>query len=89
MILQNNVFNRGTPGEDFFFKPIKVNDYVLFTNGSSATISIGTVEEISKSKKTVSILNNGTSLIKRRCCEVVIINNDAKTFIEEHTEKLI
>jgi len=82
--------NTNEVGRDSFFRELNVGDIVAFTSGSNASIVIGKIQEISKTKKTCSMLvNNGASILKRRCPEVMKIEESLSKAKEENPEYFI
>jgi hypothetical protein len=82
--------NRNEVGRDLFFRELSVGDIVAFTSGSTASMVIGKIQEISKTKKTCSMLvNNGTNIVKRRCPDVMKIEEILSIAKDENPEYFI
>lgn len=82
--------NRSGIGRDMLFRELRVGDIVTFTSGSTSSLVIGKIEEISESRKTCKMsINNGPSIIKRRCPEVLRIGESLSKAKEENPEYFI
>lgn len=87
-MISNRILNKSEIRKDMFFNKVKIDDYVAFTSGEKSNIYIGQIQSLSKSGKTVRIICDGT-LIGRRVCEVIKINDKVENFKNEHAEKMI
>lgn len=82
--------NINEPGRDLLFRKLNVGDIVTFTSGSTSSLVIGKIEEFSTTRKTCHMsINNGPSIIKRRCPEVLRIGESLLKAKEENPEYFI